>query len=118
MKTFKTGVPVRLIAPVVEGVVVGGQLGEGGDSIDYRVVITLPNGEHHVRLFASDELAALEGDDAARVLAKHEEHVQAQRENVLADAQASLKHLIEQKAPDEQIEAARERLAKAKGGVA
>jgi hypothetical protein len=127
MKTFKTDSPVRLMQPAVEGVVVAGKLAESGDAIDYRVVITLPGGEHHVREFPADQLELLEGDDATRVHARHDEHIQAQAKNILADAEAAVFHLTKERAEerdpakqeklDSDLESAKARLVSVKGGA-
>jgi hypothetical protein len=68
MQMFKKGAVVRLVQPVIEGVIVGGKLADGGDNIDYVVAYLLPSGEVHERHFSSDELVAVaEAEQAALV---------------------------------------------------
>ena len=93
MKTFKTGTPVRLIQPTVQGVVVGGKLAEDGESVDYRVMYTLPNGEPFVRFFSAEELEELTEDaDKTPILKKHEEHVAVLTKGLEADKKHASAH--------------------------
>lgn len=92
MKVFKAGTPVRLIQPEVAGVVVGGKLSASGDEIDYRVLITLPSGESHVREFPSDQLAAAEGEEAEALLKQHDEHIETLKADDARDQEAAAAH--------------------------
>lgn len=79
MKVFKRGTTVRLIQPEVAGVVVGGTLSASGDEINYRVMVTLPNGEPFARDFSCDDLEVVAEGACPKLLGKHMEHVEVLR---------------------------------------
>lgn len=96
MKTFKTGTPVRLVQPTVQGVIVSGRLGEDGESVDYRVLYTLPNGEPFARFFSAEELEEVPDDaDKATILEKHEGHLEVLAKNIELEDQHAKAHNAE-----------------------
>lgn len=93
MKTFKTGTPVKLIQPTIEGVVVGGSLAEDGESINYRVLYRALDGSPFVRFFSANELEEVpDGGDKEAILAKHEEHVAFLKKGLEKDLHQSKVH--------------------------
>lgn len=107
MKTFKKGAAVRLVQPIVAGVVMGGVLSEEGDKVDYRVVITLPSGEYHVRSFSGEDLEEVEGDAADALQEEHAKHVAGMKARMVEDLEHSIRHETESlaSAPADKVEA-------------
>lgn len=64
MKPLKNGAKVRLVQPVIEGVVLGTET--NGDDFGYRVAYQGADGEAHQRFFAVDQVEEVPAEEGAK----------------------------------------------------